>query len=91
MHNKPIRPAAQISQELQTLAVRAEEDRLWRMKLEWRRQSRPTDLALMCCDYARAEQEYAAGMPGKAEFGGRHVCDRCAGLEYWDDDGRNWE
>jgi hypothetical protein len=41
---------------------------------------------LMCCDYDAAEKAIAAGLEGPKLFGGAHLCVRCLGVEYQDED-----
>lgn len=45
------------------------------------RSSRPTDAALICCDYNAAEHARARGVYGREEFGGGHLCIECLGQE----------
>ncbi|KAH7010748.1 hypothetical protein B0J12DRAFT_59515 [Macrophomina phaseolina] len=59
----------------------AEAVRLARLKRLIRTARRPRDAALLCCDYAEAEKLTSLGVPGKAEFGGGHLCWQCLGGE----------
>ena len=53
---------------------------------EWVRRRRPSNLDLYCCDYNAAEAAVKAGIPGKREHGGSHLCLECLGVEYRDDE-----
>lgn len=60
---------------------------LEKLASEWRRKGRPTNRALLCCDYTAAEMEQRAGLAGKPELDGHYICRKCAGLdEYYGED-----
>ncbi|MCJ1396625.1 hypothetical protein MMC18_009516 [Xylographa bjoerkii] len=66
-----------ILEVLENPAVEAE--RLSLLCMRELRKRRPSNPALMCCDYNLAERADALGLPGKQEYGGGHLCDRCLG------------
>jgi hypothetical protein len=71
-----------------------EDQRIREIKRQWIVKQRPPDRSLCCSDYSAAEAASKAGLPGKREYGGSHLCIDCRGLEYRDDpeDGENvWE
>ncbi|KAI9651979.1 MAG: hypothetical protein M1829_001992 [Trizodia sp. TS-e1964] len=49
------------------------------------RAQRPTNPLLICCDYNQAEDDARASLPGRPEWGGRHLCDLCLGVDYLED------
>lgn len=51
------------------------------LAFEWRRKGRPTNPALLCCDYTAAERDHRAGLEGQSELDGHYICRKCAGLD----------
>ncbi|TKA59822.1 hypothetical protein B0A49_14042 [Cryomyces minteri] len=58
-------------------------------KRSWLLRQRPSDPSLYCCDYNTAEAAVKAGVLGKREWGGSHLCEECLGVEYRDEDGHD--
>lgn len=52
---------------------------------QWIRSRRPCNPDLYCCNYNDVEAAMKAGLPGKEEFGGAHLCLECLGVEYRDE------
>ncbi|KAK5015469.1 hypothetical protein LTR60_002859 [Cryomyces antarcticus] len=59
---------------------------LQQLKRLWILRERPSDPSLYCCDYNAAEAAAKAGIVGKREWGGSHLCEECLGVEYRDED-----
>ncbi|KAK4981093.1 hypothetical protein LTR28_006229 [Elasticomyces elasticus] len=55
------------------------------LKRLWLLRQRPSDPSLYCCDYNAAEAAAKAGVLGKREWGGSHLCEECLGVEYCDE------
>jgi len=62
----------------------AEADRMSTLRMKELRKRRPQDPSLICCDYTKAEQANARGIPGRYEYGGGHLCEQCLGLDKQD-------
>ncbi|KAF1347470.1 hypothetical protein BDV97DRAFT_200627 [Delphinella strobiligena] len=52
------------------------------LKRTWLLNQRPASRTLYCCDYSAAEAAVKAGISGKKEWGGSHLCEECLGVEY---------
>jgi len=61
-------------------------DELVRLRHEALTDQRKKNAHLMCCDYDAAEKAIAAGLEGSKLYGGAHLCMRCLGVEYQDEE-----
>lgn len=67
-----------------------EDDRFAALRRTALKAQRPSNPELYCCDYDSAERADAKGLQGPQKFGGAHLCMQCLGVEYRDEDGKDF-